>query len=61
MAYEIARLKNNRRPHLVYMNIDRSQMDANREVNEATFGDPGAIKYYNEYASRINEVGAISM
>ena len=38
------------------MELQRNKIDANREVNEATFGAQPTIQVYNEYARTINQV-----
>lgn len=37
------------RPHVVYNLLRRSKLDANREINEATFNVSDAIKAYQDY------------
>lgn len=40
---------NTQTPHLVVMDLQRRKVDANREINEATFGDPIATEAYETY------------
>lgn len=37
------------RPHVIYNLLRRSKLDANREINEATFNVSDAIKAYQDY------------
>jgi len=43
------------RPHVVYNNLHRRKMDANREVNESTLNVPDAIKAYQDYTNFIRK------
>ena len=43
------------RPHVVINHLHRKKLDANREVNEATFGDSDATTAYNEYFDYIDD------
>ena len=36
-------------PHLVICHLHRSKLDANREINQATFGNPIAKRAYNDF------------
>ena len=43
------------KPHLVVNKLKRNKMDGNREIKEATFGDPVAIKAFTEYHALIKD------
>lgn len=43
------------RPHVVYNMLRRTKLDANREIDEATFNISDAITAYHDYASFINK------
>lgn len=43
------------RPHVVYNILKRSKLDTNREINQATFNVPDAIKAYHNYTNFINK------
>lgn len=43
------------RPHVVYNNLHRSKLDANREINESTLNVPDAITAYHNYTNFINK------
>ncbi|CAD5125004.1 DgyrCDS13244 [Dimorphilus gyrociliatus] len=42
-------------PHMIVSELRRKKMDPNREVNEATFGDPLATQVYNDFHNFINQ------
>lgn len=46
------------RPHVVYNNLHRSRLDANREINEATLDVPDAIVAYQNYTRFIEKAKA---
>lgn len=54
-----------KRPHIIFNNLFRDRLDANRHVEEATFGDPNSTLAYNEYhafiASAINAVNGTGL
>lgn len=43
------------RPHVVYNMLSRRKLDANREINEATFNVPDAITAYQDYTNFIKQ------
>ena len=43
------------RPHIIMFNLRRTKTDANREVEQATFGEPEAVTAYNEFHGFIKE------
>ena len=43
------------RPHVVYNLLSRRKLDANREINEATFNVTDAITAYQDYTNFINQ------
>jgi len=43
------------RPHLITCHLHRKKLDANRELDEAAQGDPGAERAWREYHARIEE------
>ncbi|CAD5125003.1 DgyrCDS13243 [Dimorphilus gyrociliatus] len=42
-------------PHMIISELRRVKMDPNREINEATFGDPIAIQVYNDFHGFIDQ------
>lgn len=42
-------------PHMIVSELRRIKLDPNREINEATFGDPIAVVAYNEYHNFISQ------
>ena len=43
------------RPHFVYTRLKRRKLDANREIHEATFDVPDAMKAYQDYHGFISQ------
>jgi hypothetical protein len=46
-------------PHVIFSLLKRTKLDANREINEATCGDPISAISYNEYQNFIDSAKAI--
>lgn len=57
MAAALERLTS-RRPHVVFVHLHRSKLDANREADEAAQGDADALQAYNEYFAFVDEAVA---
>ena len=55
LANEIANLTGIK-PHLIINDLHRKKFDGNREIHEATFDEPNAVKAYHDYHGTITQV-----